>query len=143
MGQYNLSTKEWVRSYAFNDIYTNRNDERRKVIKGRTTIELGTRIATSFVGNLYRVFDSSVESFKYLLLVGVARQNPEYDSPIAVEEAEEVAAINSLLNPVLTYVVDEVIDDDHFLDLCIVMREMMPKIFVKTPEEKKMVFLEA
>lgn len=143
MGQYNLSTKEWVRSYAFNDIYTNRNDERRKVIKGRTTIELGTRIATSFVGNLYRVFDSSVESFKYLLLVGVARQNPEYDSPIAVEEAEEVAAINSLLNPVLTYIVDEVIDDDHFLDLCIVMREMMPKIFVKTPEEKKMIFLEA
>lgn len=143
MGQYNLSTKEWVRSYAFNDIYTNRNDERRKVIKGRTTIELGTRIATSFVGNLYRVFDSSVESFKYLLLVGVARQNPDYDSPISVEEAEEVAAINSLLNPVLTYVVDEVIDDDHFLDLCIVMREMMPKIFVKTPEEKKMVFLEA
>ena len=143
MGQYNLSTKEWVRSYAFNDIYTNRNDERRKVIKGRTTIELGTRIATSFVGNLYRVFDSSVESFKYLLLVGVARQNPDYDSPISVEEAEEVSAINSLLNPVLTYVVDEVIDDDHFLDLCIVMREMMPKIFVKTPEEKKMVFLEA
>ena len=143
MGQYNLSTKEWVRSYAFNDIYTNRNDEHRKVIKGRTTIELGTRIATSFVGNLYRVFDSSVESFKYLLLVGVARQNPDYDSPISVEEAEEVAAINSLLNPVLTYVVDEVIDDDHFLDLCIVMREMMPKIFVKTSEEKKMVFLEA
>ena len=122
MGQYNLSTKEWVRSYAFNDIYTNRNDERRKVIKGRTTIELGTRIATSFVGNLYRVFDSSVESFKYLLLVGVARQNPDYDSPISVEEAEEVAAINSLLNPVLTYVVDEVIDDYHFLYLCIVMR---------------------
>lgn len=143
MGQYNLSTKEWVRSYAFNDIYTNRNDERRKVIKGRTTIELGTRIATSFVGNLYRVYDSSVESFKYLLLVGVARQNPDFDSPITVEEAEEVAAINAWLNPVLTYVVDEVIDDDHFLDLCIVMREMMPKIFVKTPEEKKMLFLEA
>lgn len=143
MGQYNLSTKEWVRSYAFNDIYTNRNDERRKVIKGRTTIELGTRIATSFVGNLYRVYDSSVESFKYLLLVGVARQNPDFDSPITVEEAEEVAAVNAWLNPVLTYVVDEVIDDDHFLDLCIVMREMMPKIFVKTPEEKKMLFLEA
>lgn len=143
MGQYNLSTKEWVRSYAFNDIYTNRNDERRKVIKGRTTIELGTRIATSFVGNLYRVYDSSVESFKYLLLVGVARQNPDFDSPITVEEAEEVAAMNAWLNPVLTYTVDEVIDDDHFLDLCIVMREMMPKIFVKTPEEKKMLFLEA
>jgi hypothetical protein len=143
MGQYNMSTKELVRSYSFNDIYTNRNDERRKVIKGRTTIELGTRIATSFVGNLYRVYDSSVESFKYLLMVGVARQNPEFDSPISVEEAEEAAATNAWLNPILTYKVEQVIDDDHFLDLCLVMREMMPTIFVKTPEEKNILFIEA
>jgi hypothetical protein len=143
MGQYNMSTKELVRSYSFNDIYTNRNDERRKVIKGRTTIEVGTRIATSFVGNLYRVYDSSVESYKYLLLVGVARQNPDYDSPVEVEEAEEAAALNAQLVPVLTYAVDKPFDDDYFTDLCIVMRQMMPVKFIKTPEEKNVVMIEA
>jgi hypothetical protein len=55
-----MSTKEFVTSFSYNDIYTNRNADRKTVVKGRTVIELGTRTATSFVGNLYRVFDSSV-----------------------------------------------------------------------------------
>jgi hypothetical protein len=143
MTPFDLVTKELVRTYTFNDVYCNRNDELRKVIKGRTIIELGTRIATTFVGNLYKVYDSSVKSFKYLLLVGVARQNPDYDSPIAIEDAEEMAALNCFANPVLRYYVEKPIEDDHFTDLCLVMREMMPVMFVKTPEEKNILFIEA
>lgn len=143
MGQFNMTTKELIRSYSFNDIYCNRNAEHRKVIKGRTIIELGTRIATCFVGNLYKVYEPSVESYKYLLLVGVARQNPDYDSPISVEEAEEAAAINAFTKPILTYVADEPLTDDNFTDLSLVLRETLPVILVKTPEEKNIIFLEA
>ena len=62
MRQFTMSTKELIRTYSFNDIYCNRNDEVRKIVKGRTIVELGTRVATCFVGNLYKVYASSVES---------------------------------------------------------------------------------
>lgn len=136
MRQFDMSSKELVRTYYYDDIHTNRSSERRSVIKGRTVIELGTRTAASFVGNLYRVFDSSVNNFKYLLLVGVARQNPEYDSAISVEEAAEAAALNAQICPVLTYIVEEPFNEDYFYDLCIVMTEIMPTKFILTDEEK-------
>ena len=138
MTNLDMSTKELVHTYSFNNIYSNRAAQKESVIKGRTVIELGTKTATSFVGNLYRVFDRSVKSFKYLLLVGVAKQNPDMfnqDFVITEEDAEEVAALNAILNPVLSYVIDEPFKDDYFIDLCIVMDEMMPLTFVMTPEE--------
>lgn len=138
MTNLDMSTKELVHTYSFNNIYSNRAAQKESVIKGRTVIELGTKTATSFVGNLYRVFDRSVKSFKYLLLVGVAKQNPDMFNPdyvITEEDAEEVAALNAILNPVLSYVIDEPFKDDYFIDLCIVMDEMMPLTFVMTPEE--------
>ena len=69
-----MSTKELIKTYTYDDIHTDRRGERVKVVKGRTVIELGTKAATSFVGNLYRVYDYSVKSYKQLLLVGVAKQ---------------------------------------------------------------------
>lgn len=143
MRQFDMTTKEFVRSYSFNDIYCDRKAERSKVIKGRTVIELGTRVATCFVGNLYRVFEPSVESYKYLLLVGVAQQNPNYDSLVSVEEAEEAAAIKAFTNPVLTYILDEPLSEDSFIDLSLVLRDSKPVVLIKTPEEKNMMFIEA
>ena len=75
-------------------------------------------------------------SFKYLLLVGVARQNPLYDQPISETEAEELAAVNAQIKPIMTLVVDEVFDEDYFIDLCIVLTEIMPTKFILTEEEK-------
>jgi len=135
MTKFDMSTKELVRSYSYNDIYTNRNDERVSVVKGRTIVELGTRTATTFVGNLYKVFDSSVKSYKYLLLVGVARQSQYCNTPVDEEEAVERAAENAQINPVLTYIVEQEFNDDYFMDLCIVMTEIMPTKFILTDEE--------
>lgn len=132
-----MSTKEFVTSFSYNDIYTNRNADRKTVVKGRTVIELGTRTATSFVGNLYRVFDSSVKSYKYLLLVGVAKQSPYWNYPIEVQEAEELAAINAQIKPIMQLVLDEPIEnEDYFIDLCIVLTELMPTKLILTDEEK-------
>ena len=136
-----MSTKELIKTYTYDDIHADRRDERVKVVKGRTVIELGTRAATSFVGNLYRVYDYSVKSYKQLLLVGVAKQpldngNGEFEETI-YEEAME----NAWVDPMVKIVFDDVedsrvpINEDYFMDLCIVLSEMMKVRLLMTDEE--------
>ena len=136
-----MSTKELIKTYTYDDIHADRRDERVKVVKGRTVIELGTRAATSFVGNLYRVYDYSVKSYKQLLLVGVAKQpldngNGEFEETI-YEEAME----NAWVDPMVKSVMDDIedsrvpINEDYFIDLCIVLSEMMPVRLLMTDEE--------
>ena len=136
-----MSTKELIKTYAYDDIHTDRRDERVNVVKGRTVIELGTRAATSFVGNLYRVYDYSVKSYKQLLLVGVAKQpldngNGEFEETI-YEEAME----NAWVDPMVKIVLDDIedsrvpINEDYFIDLCIVLSEMMKVRLLMTDEE--------
>ena len=136
-----MSTKELIKTYTYDDIHADRRDERVKVVKGRTVIELGTRAATSFVGNLYRVYDYSVKSYKQLLLVGVAKQpldngNGEFEETI-YEEAME----NAWVDPMVKIVLDDIedsrvpINEDYFIDLCIVLSEMIPVHLLLTDEE--------
>ena len=136
-----MSTKELIKTYTYDDIHADRRDERIKVVKGRTVIELGTRAATSFVGNLYRVYDYSVKSYKQLLLVGVAKQpldngNGEFEETI-YEEAME----NAWVDPMVKIVLDDIedsrvpINEDYFIDLCIVLSEMMKVRLLMTDEE--------
>ena len=136
-----MSTKELIKTYTYDDIHTDRRGERTKVVKGRTVIELGTRAATSFVGNLYRVYDYSVKSYKQLLLVGVAKQpldngNGEFEETI-YEEAME----NAWVDPMVKIVLDDIedsrvpINEDYFIDLCIVLSEMMKVRLLMTDEE--------
>ena len=136
-----MSTKELIKTYTYDDIHADRRDERVKVVNGRTVIELGTRAATSFVGNLYRVYDYSVKSYKQLLLVGVAKQpldngNGEFEETI-YEEAME----NAWVDPMVKIVLDDMedsrvpINEDYFIDLCIVLSEMMKVRLLMTDEE--------
>ena len=136
-----MSTKELIKTYTYDDIHTDRKGERVNVVKGRTVIELGTRAATSFVGNLYRVYDYSVKSYKQLLLVGVAKQpldngNGEFEETI-YEEAME----NAWVDPMVKIVLDDIedsrvpINEDYFIDLCIVLSEMMNVRLLMTDEE--------
>ena len=136
-----MSTKELIKTYTYDDIHTDRKGERVNVVKGRTVIELGTRAATSFVGNLYRVYDYSVKSYKQLLLVGVAKQpldngNGEFEETI-YEEAMENAWVDPMVKIVLDDVEDTTvpIDEDYFMDLCIVLSEMMKVELLLTDEE--------
>ena len=136
-----MSTKELIKTYTYDDIHTDRRDERVNVVKGRTLIELGTRAATSFVGNLYRVYDYSVTSYKQLLLVGVAKQ-PLDGGVIDFEDSMyEEAMENAWIDPMVKIVLDDVedstvpINEDYFMDLCIVLSEMMKVELLLTDEE--------
>ena len=136
-----MSTKELIKTYTYDDIHTDRRDERVKVVKGRTVIELGTKAATSFVGNLYRVYDYSVKSYKQLLLVGVAKQPLDGGGIDFEESMYEEAAENAWINPMVKIVLDDVedstvpINEDYFMDLCIVLSEMMKVELLLTDEE--------
>ena len=138
-----MSTKELIKTYTYDDIHADRRDERVKVVKGRTVIELGTRAATSFVGNLYRVYDYSVKSYKQLLLVGVAKQPlcGDFTDSEFEEAMYEEAAENAWVNPMVKIVLDDTedsnapISEDYFIDLCIVLSEMMPVRLLMTDEE--------
>ena len=136
-----MSTKELIKTYTYDDIHTDRRDEHVKVVKGRTVIELGTRAATSFVGNLYRVYDYSVKSYKQLLLVGVAKQPIDSRCTEFEEAMYEEAMENAWIDPMVKIVLDDVedttvpIDEDYFMDLCIVLSEMMKVELLLTDEE--------
>lgn len=136
-----MSTKELIRTYTYDDIHTDRRDERIKVVKGRTVIELGTRAATSFVGNLYRVYDYSVKSYKQLLLVGVAKQPLDKQYGEFEEAMHEEAMENAWVKPMVKIVLDDMedsripINEDYFMDLCIVLSEMMKVELLLTDEE--------
>ena len=137
-----MSTKELIKTYTYDDIHTDRKGERVNVVKGRTVIELGTKAATSFVGNLYRVYDYSVKSYKQLLLVGVAKQPLDGGGIDFEESMYEEAAENAWINPMVKIVLDDVedstvpINEDYFMDLCIVLSEMMKVELLLTDEEK-------
>ena len=136
-----MSTKELIKTYTYDDIHADRRDERVKVVKGRTVIELGTRAATSFVGNLYRVYDYSVKSYKQLLLVGVAKQPLDGGGIDFEDSMYEEAAENAWINPMVKIVLDDVedstvpINEDYFMDLCIVLSELMKVELLLTDEE--------
>lgn len=86
-----------------------------------------------------KVFDRNVKSFKYLLLVGVARQNINWNKPINKEQAEEIAMVNCLTNPMAKIVLDEPITNiDLFYDICIVLSSLLPFKMIKTEEEKEL-----
>ena len=138
-----MSTKELIKTYTYDDIHTDRRSERTNVVKGRTVIELGTRAATSFVGNLYRVYDYSVKSYKQLLLVGVAKQplSGDFTDNEFEDNMYEEAMENAWINPMVKIVLDDVedstvpINEDYFMDLCIVLSEMMKVELLLTDEE--------
>ena len=136
-----MSTKELIKTYTYDDIHTDRRGERVKVVKGRTVIELGTKAATSFVGNLYRVYDYSVKSYKQLLLVGVAKQQLDNGNGEFEETIYEEAMENAWVDPMVKIVLDDIedsrvpINEDYFIDLCIVLSEMMKVRLLMTDEE--------
>ena len=136
-----MSTKELIKTYTYDDIHTDRRSERTNVVKGRTVVELGTRAATSFVGNLYRVYDYSVKSYKQLLLVGVAKQPLDGGGIDFEDSMYEEASENAWINPMVKIVLDDVedstvpINEYYFMDLCTVLSEMMKVELLLTDEE--------
>lgn len=126
--------KELVKTFYF----TNANDERygvnRERINGRVTTFEGQLCATTLIGLLYLVYDPSVESYKYILHVGVANQRPE-DAEVDEDEEYEKAYINALTDPRVQFVIGDDYSQFEWKSFAEAIVNSQPKELVLTDEE--------
>ena len=82
--------KDLVETFYFTNVNDNRTYVNREIVNGREVDVRGQVCATTLIGLLYRVYDPSVESYKYILHVGVANQG-NADAVVDVDEEYEEA----------------------------------------------------
>ena len=126
--------KDLVETFYFTNVNDNRTYVNREIVNGREVDVRGQVCATTLIGLLYRVYDPSVESYKYILHVGVANQG-NADSVVDVDEEYEEAYINALMNPQIQYVIGDDYTSFDWKVFSLAILSTQPKRFVLTDEE--------
>lgn len=102
MGKNTWFEKELVNEYVLSNFSSNREFSYDVMIDGRKYTKHGTETATTFYARVYKILGPSVEpSKKYLLLVGMSKQNP-IDFKTDKELAVETAAEKSITDPIIS-----------------------------------------
>ena len=126
--------KDLVETFYFTNVNDNRTYVNREIVNGREVDVRGQVCATTLIGRLYRVYDPSVESYKYILHVGVANQG-NADAVVDVDEEYEEAYINALMNPQIQYVIGDDYTSFDWKVFSLAILSTQPKRFVLTDEE--------
>ena len=126
--------KDLVETFYFTNVNDNRTYVNREIVNGREVDVRGQVCATTLIGLLYRVYDPSVESYKYILHVGVANQG-NADAVVDVDEEYEEAYINALMNPQSQYVIGDDYTAFDWKVFSLAILSTQPKRFVLTDEE--------
>ena len=126
--------KDLVETFYFTNVNDNRTYVNREIVNGREVDVRGQVCATTLIGLLYRVYDPSVESYKYILHVGVANQG-NADAVVDVDEEYEEAYINALMNPQIQYVIGDDYTSFDWKVFSLAILSTQPKRFVLTNEE--------
>ena len=126
--------KDLVETFYFTNVNDNRTYVNREIVNGREVNVRGQVCATTLIGLLYRVYDPSVESYKYILHVGVANQG-NADAVVDVDEEYEEAYINALMNPQIQYVIGDDYTSFDWKVFSSAILSTQPKRFVLTDEE--------
>ena len=126
--------KDLVETFYFTNVNDNRTYVNREIVNGREVDVRGQVCATTLIGLLYRVYDPSVESYKYILHVGVANQG-NADAVVDVDEEYEDAYINALMNPQIQYVIGDDYTSFDWKVFSLAILSTQPKRFVLTDEE--------
>ena len=126
--------KDLVETFYFTNVNDNRTYVNREIVNGREVDVRGQVCATTLIGLLYRVYDPSVESYKYILHVGVANQG-NADAVVDVDEEYEEAYINALMNPQIQYVIGDDYTSFDWKVFSLAILSTQPKLFVLTDEE--------
>lgn len=94
--------KKLVNEYVISNISDGRETSIDVMINGRKYTKYGKETATTYYARVYKILGPSVEPTKrFLLLIGMSRQNPidfKTDKDLAIETAAE----NSVVNPIIT-----------------------------------------
>ena len=110
--------KQVVDTFEFSNVATNRNFEKKVLVNGRTAVMTYAAPIAVMEGVLYKVYDHSVKSFKYVLHVGIGEQDVHENVTEHIEELREKAAESMLMSPVITMTFDNVPKFD-FNEFCL------------------------
>lgn len=135
---FTIRTKKLVDEFVVSDIHTDRSCEKETVLdNGRRAVMKGTYCASTFVGKLYKMNGPSENPLeRYVLFVGVARQNP-IDNRQDEDLAVEMAAENAMVNPIMTIKLPIAISGDDFVRFVSPYLDAMPTKFILTSKQIK------
>lgn len=135
---FTIRTKKLVDEFVVSDIHTDRSCEKETVLdNGRRAVMKGTYCASTFVGKLYKMNGPSENPLeRYVLFVGVARQNP-IDNRQDEDLAVEMAAENAMVNPIMTIKLPTAISGDDFVRFVSPYLDTMPTKFILTSKQIK------
>lgn len=135
---FTIRTKKLVDEFVVSDIHTDRSCEKETVLdNGRRAVMKGTYCASTFVGKLYKMNGPSKNPLeRYVLFVGVARQNP-IDNRQDEDLAVEMAAENAMVNPIMTIKLPKAINGDDFVRFVNPYLDTMPSKFILTSKQIK------
>lgn len=128
---FTIRTKKLVDEFVVSDIHTDRSCEKETVLdNGRRAVMKGTYCASTFVGKLYKMNGPSENPLeRYVLFVGVSRQNP-IDNRQDEDLAVEMAAENAMVNPIMTIKLPKAINGDDFTRFVSPYLDAMPTKFI-------------
>ena len=135
---FTIRTKKLVDEFVVSDIHTDRSCEKETVLdNGRRAVMKGTYCASTFVGKLYKMNGPSENPLeRYVLFVGVARQNP-IDNRQDEDLAVEMAAENAMVNPIMTIKLPNAISVNDFARFVSPYLDAMPTKFILTSKQIK------
>lgn len=135
---FTIRTKKLVDEFVVSDIHTDRSCEKETVLdNGRRAVMKGTYCASTFVGKLYKMNGPSKNPLeRYVLFVGVARQNP-MDNRQDEDLAVEMAAENAMVNPIMTIKLPNAITGEDFVRFVSPYLDAMPTKLILTSKQIK------
>ena len=98
----NYNYKEFVNECTFSNVNSNRYSYKDVIINGRSYRKYGTVTATTAVCMQFKTTDPSTNNNEYIVLMGVAHQNP-CDIKLSSAEGYEIASENALISPVAVF----------------------------------------
>ena len=126
--------KKLIEQYVYSDIDADRQCVKSVRINGRLYDKHGVDCATTFAALVYKVPVCGVKQFKYVISIGIARQNP-CDNVLDKELGAEIAIENALVDPVMTVQYSNDVDEDVIYDLLSSYSTGLPVQFIKTRQE--------
>ena len=135
---FTIRTKKLIDEFVVSDIHNDRSCEKETVLdNGRRAVMKGTYCASTFVGKLYKMNGPSENPLeRYVLFVGVARQNP-IDNRQDEDLAVEMAAENAMVNPIMTIKLPNAISVSDFARFVSPYLDTMPTKFILTSKQIK------
>lgn len=134
---FTMSTKKLVNVFYDSDINVDRSCH--KIItdsNGRKYAKYGISCALTFCGKLYKINGPTNPSRRYLLLVGLAKQNPA-DIKTNKKLAYDTAAENAIVDPIMTMYLPEKITQKMFNEVVNPYYEVFPIEMVMKSKELK------